>query len=130
MDEGRAYRIESFDPLLRDLVEWGLATRVETDGPASWQLSEHAQSRLNEIIRPVGPLALERLVYLDHLCADCHFRGRTRLHEGLYLCDECREQRLTEIPEPEPVGKRWPWRRHRDELKSESEGSASVSAES
>lgn len=126
MDDGRAYRIESFDPLLRDLVEWGLASRTEVDGVVSWQLNDHAQSRLNEIIRPVGPLALERLVYLDHLCADCHFRGRTRLHDGVYLCDDCLEQRLTVVPDPEPTERRWPWRRHRVETKNEESGENAV----
>ncbi len=122
MDDGRAYRIESFDPLLRDLVEWGLAARTETDGTASWQLSERAQRRLDEIIKPVGPLALERLVYLDHLCADCHFRGRTRLNDGIYLCDACLELRLTAVAEPEPATRRRPWRRHRVETKSDTGG--------
>lgn len=108
-------RIESFDPLLRDLVGWGLVTRVETDGVPSWQLGEAAQDRLNEIIRPAGSLSPEQLVYLDHFCADCQVRGTTRLHDGVYLCSACSERRLVGTPEPPPTVQRWRWRRDRPE---------------
>jgi hypothetical protein len=116
--ERRDHRIDTFDPLLRDLVEWGLAIKVRARGVSSWQLTESAQKRLNEIIHPVGPLSAERLIYLDHCCADCRLRVRTRLHEGLYLCEACLAMRLAETEALVNVGKRWLWHRHRDAKRS------------
>ncbi len=71
--------------------------------------------RLNEIIQPLEPLPLEQVVYFNHLCADCHFRGCTRFYEESYLCDVCIERRLTETPEPAPAAERRPWRRRRED---------------
>ena len=53
MEAQRDYPIETFDPLLRDLVCWGLVTRQEGATEASWQLVPAAQKRLDEL-RPVG----------------------------------------------------------------------------
>jgi hypothetical protein len=95
--------IENFDPLLRDLAAYGLATKDPDEGHG-WQLSEAAQSRLNELhdarraaVKP------ENLVYLDHLCARCHSRGLTRLRDGAYLCDGCASQAAEDSEEDEAV---------------------------
>jgi hypothetical protein len=113
--EGHFYRIETFDPLLRDLVAWGLVSRTEAEDGPSWELTDAAQRRLEEIIRPASPLDVDELVYLDHLCADCRFRGITKLHDGVYLCDACLARRLAEVPDQPPAARRWPWRRHRQD---------------
>ncbi len=82
--------IESFDPLLRDLAAYGLLVHEETDGEISWHLTEKAQERLTQILRHrLEPMLPEKLVYFDHLCADCRMRGLTRLRDGLYLCESC-----------------------------------------
>jgi len=116
MDERRTYPIENFDPLLRDLVAWGLVIPSEMKTKTTWRLTDAAQQRLNQIVRHRGPLSADHMVYLDRLCADCHFRGRTRLYEGLYLCDACLKVRVAPVPEPASSDGRWPWRRHRHEV--------------
>jgi hypothetical protein len=112
VQERHPYRIENFDPLLRDLVAWDLVVRADGDPGSSWRLTDAAQSRLDEIIRPESRFDHEDLVYLDHLCADCRFRGITRLHDGIYLCSTCLASRLDQQPDPAPAGRRWRWRRH------------------
>jgi ribosomal protein L37AE/L43A len=115
VQERHAYRIENFDPLLRDLVAWDLVVRADGDLGSSWLLTDAAQKRLGEIIRPESRVDNEDLVYLDHLCADCRFRGITRLHDGVYLCSTCLATRVVQEPDPVPTSRRWRWRRHRQE---------------
>ncbi|MGH9294847.1 MAG: hypothetical protein ACRD0B_05900, partial [Acidimicrobiales bacterium] len=80
---------EAFNPLLRSLLSWGLVTRAEAaDGSASWELTEGAQRRLDELV-PHRPRAVTTLAYLDHLCADCRGQKLTYLREGRYLCEAC-----------------------------------------
>lgn len=93
MEQESPYRIQNFDPLLRDLIAWGLVVRTETDGESSWQLVDVVQRRLSELTRGNGPVGEHRLVYLDHKCADCNVRGLTRLVDGVYLCTSCFERR-------------------------------------
>ena len=100
MNEGRSYRIETFDPLLRDLVVWGLVVKTEAEA-GLWQLTDAAQRRLDEIAERTRPLPPDQLVYLDRLCADCRFRGRTRLCDGVYLCEECAQRRTTRVVDAE-----------------------------
>jgi hypothetical protein len=88
-----SYRIETFDPLLRDLATWGLVVRSGSSAKPTWRLSTEAQHRLDELLRPAEPFAADRLVYLDHHCADCHQRGPTRLRGAEYVCDECAQRR-------------------------------------
>jgi len=116
MEEPPRYRIETFDALLRDLVAWGLVARTGKTR-TSWHLTSAAQRRLDELVRPLGPLDVDQLVYLDHVCAGCHDRTLTRLEEGLYICDACRQRRRTEVTEKEvtdsAAGSRRLLRRHR-----------------
>jgi hypothetical protein len=86
------YPIETFDPLLRDLVCWGLVTRQEGTTEAGWQLVPAAQQRLGEL-QPASPPRAAAVVYLDHRCADCRQRRPTRIHEECYLCERCRAER-------------------------------------
>jgi hypothetical protein len=92
MEAQRDYPIETFDPLLRDLVCWGLVTRQEGTTEASWQLVPAAQKRLDEL-RPVGAPHAVSVVYLDHRCADCRQRGPTRMRDDCYLCATCWAER-------------------------------------
>lgn len=93
MEPGRP-PIEKFDPLLRDLVSWGLVVRSGADADTPWRLAGEVQDRLDELDqqRP-GSVSPDRLVYLDHRCADCRARGVTRLVAGVYLCPTCTERR-------------------------------------
>ncbi len=121
MEQGRSYRIETFDPLLRDLAAWGLVERSPTAERPAWHLSAEAQRRLDELVRPAEPLSVERLVYLDHLCAGCHQRGPTRLRQGAYLCDDCAQRHVVvdvspvEPEQPGSGGRRPRRLRHRPE---------------
>jgi len=115
--EPNSYPIETFDPLLRDLAYWGLATRSETARGSSWRLVDAAQHRLNELVRTAGPVAVESVLYLDHWCERCHDHGPTRLREGRYLCDACFGCQVAAAhqdaePEATVVTRRWHLRRH------------------
>jgi hypothetical protein len=118
MDDMPRYPVETFDPLLRDLVVWGLVEREEdADGSATWRLSDDARHRLDDLA-PVGrPPVPDRLVYFDHLCARCHRRKPTRLQAGDYLCASCLELERAvaarvDLPEA-GRSRRWASRRRR-----------------
>ncbi len=84
------YPIERFDPLLRDLVAYNLVVKSQTAKRAIWRLSDDVQRRLDQLALSSPPsFAPDQLVYLDHHCADCNLRVRTRFRDGLYLCDTC-----------------------------------------
>lgn len=116
MDVQRDYPIETFDPLLRDLVCWGLVTRQEGTTDTPWQLVPTAQQRLDEL-QPASAPRAAAIVYLDHLCVGCHQRGPTRIHEDRYLCESCREERqggaTTVAAEPPADQRSHFWRRSR-----------------
>jgi hypothetical protein len=116
VEERRDYPIERFDPLLRDLIGWGLAERYDSgEGPA-WRLNGPAQRRLDEL-SPSTPSGHDAVVYLDRRCADCQQRGMTRLHEEHYVCDRCWAGRQVipdpAVAEPSPVAPPHFWRRSR-----------------
>jgi hypothetical protein len=81
--------IQTFDPLLRDLITWGL---VSSDGER-WDLSERAQRRLSELAASSGPWPVEQTVYFGHRCAGCGTKALTRLREGVHVCDSCWDKR-------------------------------------
>lgn len=96
------YRIDRFDPLLRDLLWWGLVRREEPSEGAEgrgapddgqWVLSQEAAQRLTELAARVARPQTGQVLYLDRKCADCHQRVPTRLVEDLFLCDTCRQGR-------------------------------------
>ena len=89
--------IQTYDPLLRDLITWGLVERDEE----RWALSERAQRRLSELAEASAPWPAEQTVYFGHRCERCDTRALTRLREGAYVCDACWSRRGTE----EPVGR-------------------------
>lgn len=118
MENGHSYPIERFDPLLRDLITWGLVGQEETEDGPSWRLVDAAQRRLGELMRPDLPLVAEAVIYLDHRCADCYLRVPTHLREGSYLCDACwatRSEAAATLPSPEtPPSPRKRFRRGRE----------------
>jgi ribosomal protein L37AE/L43A len=81
--------IKTFDPLLRDLLHWGLLVRAEEPAGTTWQLSERAAARLNDISAETHAFSAERMVFLDHRCGACGVRRLTRLRESRYICDAC-----------------------------------------
>lgn len=89
------YPIERFDPLLRDVIAGDLVVKSPSSG--QWELTDAVQQRLEELAASSGPLDSEHMVYFDHPCADCHLQISTRLHNGLYLCDSCRQLRTTPL---------------------------------
>lgn len=118
MEETEPYAIERFDPLLRDLLTWGLVTRDPTEPGSPWRLAETAQRRLDALPTPAERVVPpENLIYFDHACHQCHRHGPTRLNGGTYLCDECRLQRATQpaaaVPEETQASRRGHRRRDR-----------------
>jgi hypothetical protein len=117
MEGQRHYPIETFDPLLRDLVGWGLVERPDSSPGTPWQLVATAQQRLDELVSPTQVAGAGADVYLDRRCADCRQRGLTRLHGESYVCDTCwaeRQGRLNAVvTEPAPVEQPHFWRRTR-----------------
>jgi len=117
VDGPSRYPIETFDPLLRDLVSWGLVERDES-AAGSWRLVDAAQRQLTEIVASTGPLSAESMLYFDHLCARCHQRELTRLVDGSYLCNSCTdairaEAMITDEPEVSERRQRLTRRRRR-----------------
>jgi hypothetical protein len=108
-----SYSIGNFDPLLRDLVAWGLVTRSEN----SWELVEAAQTRLDEVAHRARPVSVENFVYLDHRCVRCQERRPTRLREEGYLCDPCFQSEpavsVDAQAETTSESRRWHLRRYR-----------------
>jgi ribosomal protein L37AE/L43A len=102
MDARSIRRIETFDPLLRDLVSWGLAVPGPS-GDGTWLLVEGAQHRLAELAARSPVLAEGQLVYLDHRCGRCGRSGLTRLERGAYLCDSCRTPRAARVEGASPA---------------------------
>lgn len=92
--------VTTFDPLLRDLVRWGLVRQDEAK-PAAWVLTPEAQRRLAQLGSRVVPPA-ERLVYLGRRCGVCGGHGLTRLQGERYVCAPC----TGEVSEPAPGGSR------------------------
>jgi ribosomal protein L37AE/L43A len=117
MESEHRYPIETFDPLLRDLVAWGLVDRQDGDTGEAWKLVPAAQRRLDELLSPTRLPGAGADVYLDRRCADCQHRGLTRLHEEIYVCDSCWAERQgpldAEVIPPSPVEQTHRWRRSR-----------------
>ena len=117
MEGQHHYPIETFDPLLRDLVGWGLVERTDSVEDAPWQLVPTARQRLEELASPTQAPSAGADVYLDRRCADCQKRGLTRLHSESYVCDTCWEERQGRlnpvVTEPAPTVQPHRWRRTR-----------------
>jgi hypothetical protein len=108
------YPIETFDPLLRDLVGWGL---VERQDATAWRLVASAQRRLDELLPTRAP-GSGAVVFLNRRCADCQKRGLTRLRGESYVCDGCWAERQVkrdvDVSEPaSPAEQTHFWRRSR-----------------
>lgn len=89
--------IDAFDPLLRDLLTWGLVTEVPGEEGPEWHLTANAQRRVSELVRFRGAPPAEHLVYLGRRCAVCGMRRLTRLRDRGYVCEDC----TTESVEPQ-----------------------------
>ena len=95
--------VTTFDPLLRDLLYWGLLVRVDDADGQHWQLAERAERRLDEFAAESRAFAVEHMVFLDHRCGVCGFRRLTRLRDSRYVCDECWSKADQPIAEPNEV---------------------------
>jgi ribosomal protein L37AE/L43A len=111
--QSNGHPIETFDPLLRDLIAWGLVTRTG-EGRGSWKLAESAERRLSELAGAKGVVDAESVLYFNHRCAACRAHGPTRLRDGLYICGNCSVRVASETPElstvvtSEPRSRRYP----------------------
>lgn len=97
MDE---HPINKFDPLLRNMLAWGL---VEQGPDGDWALRREAADRLNHLSDITRRPEASATVYFGHLCAVCHSNGATRIYEGRHLCDTCRRKAGGVAAAPEPV---------------------------
>jgi len=84
------------DPLLRELLNFGVAEHDPVDG--SWRLTESAQRRLGELASPRPPA--EKLIYFGHRCAACGQLRPTRLRTQGLVCDDCTSREPTEWAGP------------------------------
>jgi hypothetical protein len=91
----RGHPIKTFDPLLRDLVGWGLVTKAK-DGSGKWLIAEHAQRRLDELVHLVSPIDAQNVVHFNRKCAQCQQQKPTRLRDERYLCDPCNTRQVAE----------------------------------
>jgi len=94
--------IERFDPLLRNLLAWGLVEEAE-DG--SWSMRQDASARLTQLGQLTRRDAPSEVVYFGHACAICRSNGLTRRIGERYLCDGCRrtaEVAAVATPLPKP----------------------------
>jgi hypothetical protein len=92
--------IERFDPLLRNLLGWGL---VEEGGDGKWVLKTEASERLGSLARLARRPETSAVVYFGHFCAQCHASKPTRLLEGRFLCDACRRAAVEDPAPAEPA---------------------------
>lgn len=98
--------IERFDPLLRNLLSWGLVERAAEGG---WRLRPEVHDRLNRLAHVADAADTSQIVYFGHACAGCRSSGMTRLRDGVYLCDRCRraaDLAAVATPLPAPAGDR------------------------
>jgi hypothetical protein len=111
--------IDRFDPLLRDLLTWGLIVRSTTGEASRWTLAEAAEERLCELAAGADPGPPEMVVRLGRRCATCQARRPTWLRAGVYICESCGGEGNPEavpyapiqaLPEPRRPGLRWPSR--------------------
>lgn len=101
--------IERFDPLLRNLLSWGL---VERNADGGWCLRPETHERLDLLAHVTGNDVVSEVVYFGHNCAGCRTSGMTRLRDGVYLCDPCRRAAdLAAVATPLPAPKEGKQRR-------------------
>lgn len=96
MSPMQKYPVERFDPLLRDLLAYGL---IEAEDGDRWALAPEVQQRLTALVATQRP-STAAVLHFGFPCARCHASGITRLHDGRHLCDACIEQVLAEPRHP------------------------------
>lgn len=113
--------VETFDALLRDLVTWDLVVPGEQGDEEGWQLAPRAKRRLSELTSTRSPWPVERTAYFGRRCADCRRHAPTRLREGVHICEQCWQERVSRNeagtqPPAEPGPNRRFMRRRRREI--------------
>lgn len=73
------------DPLLRELLDFGVVERAPTDG--AWRLCPQAHAALDRLAAPRPPA--DKIIYFGHRCASCRQVRPTRLRAAGLLCDDC-----------------------------------------
>lgn len=76
-----------FDPLLRNLLAFGLVEPDRSGDVPGWRLSDQAQARLDYLGAP--PTVAGELLYFGHRCSICGEHSPTRLRSGAYVCERC-----------------------------------------
>jgi len=75
------------DPVLRELVAFGLVEKQVSEDRTTWALIEAAQHRLTVLDRPV-PEA-DSMFFVGHRCDGCGEHAVTRRIGARYLCSLC-----------------------------------------
>lgn len=83
LDEDRTLT-HHLDPLLRELVAFGLVEKVAAGG---WELTGAAQRRLSALDRPVPDQA--SMFFVGHRCDRCRDHTVTRRVGSAHLCARC-----------------------------------------
>jgi len=76
------------DPVLRELVAFGLVEKHIEGDQATWVLSDAAQHRLCLLDRPAPDAA--SMFFVGHRCDRCREHAVTRRVGERYLCASCR----------------------------------------
>jgi hypothetical protein len=106
-ETGRQPFVHQLDPLLRDLLTFGLVERREGEGPDRWVLSPAAQDRLSFLDRP-APTSSTTFV-VGRRCDRCREHAVTRRIGQRYLCARCETEEATgpaEVAEVAPLTER------------------------
>ncbi|MCK4177405.1 hypothetical protein ACFFRE_12780 [Aciditerrimonas ferrireducens] len=90
---GRQPFVHQLDPLLRDLLTFGLVERREGDGQDRWVLSQAAQDRLTFLDRPTPGASTTFVV--GRRCDRCREHAVTRRIGERYLCARCETEEAT-----------------------------------
>jgi hypothetical protein len=96
--------VHQLDPLLRELMAFGLVERTDSADGTRWVLSAQAQRRLSELDRPVP--AGGSMFYVGHRCDRCRDHTVTRLVGSEHLCARC--QALADTTPPAGVPRQQP----------------------
>lgn len=85
------------DPVLRELMAFGLVEK-SVDGPEiRWNLTRAAQQRLSALERPVPDSA--SMYFVGHRCDRCREHAITRRVGERYLCARCQAEQRWDPPD-------------------------------
>jgi hypothetical protein len=90
--------VHQLDPLLRELIAFGLVERAPGDGEPRWELTDAAQHRLTALHKPAP--ASGSMFFVGHRCDRCRDHTVTRLVDGAHLCARCQGDAAVDTTPP------------------------------